>query len=234
MKRLLPLVILIVILVLLFSTGLYRYLSFEQLKMHHQQLSQWKNNHYLFSAISFIIIYIIAVAISLPGVTILTLVGGFLFGLWWGTLYVLIAATIGSVIIFIAAKTAFAETLSAKAGPFLNKIEHGFQQNATSYLLFLRLVPVFPFWLINIIAGLLNVPIATFVISSFIGIIPGTFVYVSVGNSLGSLFARDQTPNLAIIFKPNFQLPLLALAILAIIPILYKYIAKKRKQSHDQ
>ena len=166
--------------------------------------------------------YIIAVAISIPGAVILSLIGGFLFGIILGTLYVIISATIGATIIFLAARSAFHALLLAKATPWLEKMEKGFQKNALQYLLFLRLIPLFPFWLVNIVPALLNVRLRTYIIATFFGIIPGVLVYVSVGNGLDTLFQTGQTPDLGIIFKPAILLPLLGLAILSLIPVIFK------------
>ena len=172
-------------------------------------------------------IYAICVAVSIPGATILTLTGGFLFGTLFGTVFIVLSATIGASMIFFATKTAFAEIFTKKAGPFLQKLEKGFQNNAFSYLLVLRLVPLFPFWLINIVPAVLNVRFKTFFIATLFGIIPGTAVYASIGNGLGAIFDQDQTPNLGIIFQPNVLLPLLALALLSIVPVVYKKLKKK-------
>jgi uncharacterized membrane protein YdjX (TVP38/TMEM64 family) len=118
--------------------------------------------------------------------------------------------------------------LRAKAGPFLTKMEDGFRENAMSYLLVLRLVPLFPFWLVNLVPAFLGVPTGTYVIGTFFGIIPGTFVFASVGNGLGALLDAGQDPNLGIIFQPNVLGPLIALALLSLVPVAYKkYQARK-------
>jgi uncharacterized membrane protein YdjX (TVP38/TMEM64 family) len=152
-KPFLLLSVLIIALLLFFASGLHRYLTFSELQRHHQALHQWKDQHRLIAISAYILLYMVAVAISIPGATLLTLAGGFLFGPWLGTLYVMISATIGSTIIFIAAKTAFSSLLQEKAGKKILLLKKGFEENAMSYLLFLRLVPLFPFWLINIVPG---------------------------------------------------------------------------------
>ncbi|MEM9243549.1 MAG: TVP38/TMEM64 family protein [Pseudomonadota bacterium] len=233
-KKIVPLAILIIALVLFFALELHRHINLQQLNLYQQQLYDWRDQYYALTVIVFMLIYIVATAISIPGAIILTLSGGFLFGLWLGTCYVVISATIGASIIFLASKTAFADMLSRKAGNTIKKLKQGFQNNALSYLLFLRLVPIFPFWLINIVPGLLNVPLRTFLIATFIGIIPGSFVYVSVGNGLSAVFARNETPDLSIIFHANILIPIIGLAILSLLPIVYKKIRqKKRTASHD-
>lgn len=223
-KRWLPLALILIGIACFFYFHLYRYLTFESLQQHHQQLLAWTQTHYLLIAALYILIYIVIVALSVPGATIMTLAGGFLFGLWWGTLYVVISATIGAVLIFLAVQTAIGDKLVGKASSAVGKMREGFRRNAFNYLLVLRFIPLFPFWIVNIVPAVLGVRLKTFFLATFLGIIPGSFVYVSLGNGLGALFAKGQTPNLKIIFQPNILLPLIGLAILSIIPLIYKKI----------
>lgn len=225
--RWLPLLIILLILASVIYFQLYTYLSFESLKEHRQFLSHWTQEHFILASIIFMVVYIIAVAISIPGAIFLTLTGGFLFGLFYGTIYVVISATIGSIIIFLAMKTALRQYLEKLTGRFIKQMEHGFKENAFSYLMVLRLVPLFPFWVVNIVPALLGVSLRTFALTTFLGIIPGSFVYVWVGAGLSYIFESQQTPNLKIIFMPQILLPLLALAVLSIIPLLYKKIFRK-------
>lgn len=226
-KRFLPISILIMCLGLFFYFKLYQYFTFSSLQQHREQLTSWTQQYYLLSALVFCVVYIFAVALSFPGATLLTLLGGFLFGIALGSLFVILSATIGACLIFMATKTAFGDVLAKKAGPFVKKFEHGFQENAFSYLLILRLVPIFPFWLINIIPALLNINLRTFAFTTLIGIIPGSAVYVAVGNGLGAIFDSNQQPNLRIIFEPHILLPIIGLAILSCIPVAYQKITKK-------
>jgi len=230
--RLIPVAVLLLGLLLFFALGWHHYLSFSMLKTHHQALVSWARTHAVLAVLSFMTIYIITVAFSFPGATVLTLSAGFLFGVVWGALWVVIAATFGACVVFLAARYAFADYLSEKAGPWLKKFERGFQDNALSYLLFLRLLPVFPFWLVNIVPGLLNVRFAVYAFSTLIGIIPGSLVYVAVGNGLSSVFERNEAPNLAIVFEPQILIPLILLAALSIMPIAYKRF--KRKEGSDE
>lgn len=220
--KLIPILLLLITLIFFFYFNIDKYLSFETLQKQRNILHSWTTHHSILAPMIYMIIYIIAVAISIPGAIFLTLIGGFLFGITPGTIYVLISATIGATILFLAARNAFNAFFALKAKPWLQKMEKGFQQNALQYLLFLRLVPLFPFWLVNIVPALLNVRLKTFIIATFFGIIPGTAIYVSVGNGLDTIFASGQTPNLAIIFKPTILLPLIGLAILSLISVFYK------------
>jgi uncharacterized membrane protein YdjX (TVP38/TMEM64 family) len=148
--------------------------------------------------------------------------GGLLFGTIAATIYVVIGATVGATGLFLAARTALGEPLRARAGPAVKRMEKGFQENALSYLLVLRLVPLFPFFVVNLVPAFLGVPLRTYVIGTVLGIIPGSFVYASVGNGLGAIFDAGQTPDLKIIFQPDILIPIIGLAILSLIPIAYK------------
>lgn len=229
--RFLPLtVILAGFLAAIFIFDVGSYLSFQTLSENREWLQAQVRDNALVTALVFVIAYTVAVAFSLPGATVLTILGGFLFGTWLGGTYAVIGATIGSVAIFIAARTAFYDFFHAKAKGRLARMEKGFKENALSYLLFLRLVPVFPFWLVNIVPGLLGVRLPIYLLGTALGIIPGTFVYASVGSGLGMIFDRGETPDLGIIFAPEVLLPLLALAGLSLAPALYKQL-RKRKSS---
>ena len=164
------------------------------------------------------------IALSVPGGAILTIAGGFLFGIVPGTLLVLVGATVGATIVFLIARTALGDALRAKAGPRIRRMEEGFRRDALSYLLVLRLIPIFPFWLVNIVPAFLGVPLRTYVLGTFVGIIPGGFVYASVGNGLGAVFDAGGTPDLGIIFEPAILLPIVGLAVLALLPIVYRQI----------
>ncbi len=221
-KRLVPLAILLASVGAFFALGLHRYLSFETLRQHREQLLALVEQHAFLAPLVFMAVYAAVVALSVPGGAILTIAGGFMFGILAGTLYVVVAATLGATIVFLIAKTALGDTLRAKAGPRVRRMEEGFRQDALSYLLVLRLVPIFPFWLVNIVPAFLGVAVGTYVLGTFIGIIPGTFVYASVGNGLGAVFDTGETPDLGIIFKPAILLPIIGLAVLALLPIAYR------------
>jgi uncharacterized membrane protein YdjX (TVP38/TMEM64 family) len=230
LKRLLPLAVLIAAAIGIFSSGLHNYLSFDALREHRETLLAFVAENAILAPLGFIAIYAIATAVSVPGGAILTITGGFLFGTWLGGLYVVIGATLGATAVFLIAKTSLGEYLKSKAGPRLQRMEDGFRENALSYLLFLRLVPVFPFWLVNLVPAFLGVTLATFVIGTIIGIIPGSLVFASVGNGLGAVFDAGGTPDLGIIFKPTVLGPILALALLSLVPVIYKRFFGKKTE----
>jgi uncharacterized membrane protein YdjX (TVP38/TMEM64 family) len=166
--------------------------------------------------------YAVVTAFSIPGGAVMTIAGGFLFGPWLGGTLTVFGATIGATAVFLAARYALADLLRDKAGNAIRKMEDGFKENALSYLLFLRLIPVFPFWLVNLVPAFLSVPVGVYIFGTAVGIIPGTFVYALVGDGVGALLEAGQDVNLGIIFEPKFLLPIVGLAALALLPVLYK------------
>ena len=226
--RLLPVVILIGLFVLAFSMGWHKYLSFEALRDNREWLSQQLINYGAIAHVGFIVIYAVATAASVPGGVFLTLAGGFLFGTWLASLYVVLGATIGATAIFLAARTALGDVLKRRAGPALQKMEAGFRENQLSYLLVLRLIPLFPFWLVNLVPAFVGMSLRNYLIGTVLGIIPGTVVYCSVGSGLSAIFEAGETPDLGIIFQPRIMLPILGLALLSLLPVIYKKMKARR------
>lgn len=227
-RRLVPLALLIVGLVMFFALGLDEYISFDRLHEDRQVLLDFVAARGVLAVILYLVCYATVIAFSVPGGAFMTITGGFLFGTLAGTVYAIIAATVGALALYLAARFAFAEMLRAKAGPAVRKMEAGFRENALSYLLVLRLIPVFPFWLVNLVPALLGVPLRIYLIGTFIGIIPGTFIYSSVGNGLGAVFAAGKRPDVNLIFTPEILLPIIGLALLALAPVAYKKFFPKR------
>lgn len=227
-QRMIPLLVLAVGLVAFFVFGLDEYLTFETLRENRAWLLQQVAESALLTAAIYIVLYILVVAFSLPGGAVMTITGGFLFGQWLGTAYVIFAATVGATILFLAAKTALGDLLRAKAGPFLKKMEAGFQENALSYLLVLRLIPLFPFFIVNLVPAFLGVSLKVFVIATFLGIIPGSFVYATVGAGLGSIFDSGEAFSAGSILTPEIVTALIGLAVLAMLPVAYKKFRARR------
>ena len=221
LRRILPVAVLLVGLGLFWALGLGRYFSFDTLSQHHAELTAWVAAHGVLAAFAFMASYALVVAFSLPIAVLITPLGGFLFGPWLGAALAVVGATLGAVAVFLAARTALRDVFRARAGKTLAKLEDGFKRDAFHYLLFLRLVPVFPFWLVNIVPALLGMSLAAYTLATLIGIIPGAVVYASVGAGFGRLFERGEMPNLGVIFEWRILLPLLGLAALALVPIVY-------------
>ncbi|MBM3502975.1 MAG: TVP38/TMEM64 family protein [Alphaproteobacteria bacterium] len=229
-KKLLPLVGLIAVIAVIFLTGIHRYLSFDTLREHREALTGFVTEHGVVAGLLFVAIYAVAVACSVPGATILTVTGGFLFGPVLGTTANVIGATIGATALFLIARTSLGEPLRQRAGPALQKLEAGFRENAFSYLLVLRLIPLFPFFIVNLVPAFLGVSTRTFVLATLVGIIPGGFVYTLVGAGLGSVFDRQEAFTLTGVLTPEIIAALLGLAILALLPVAYKKLRARRSR----
>jgi uncharacterized membrane protein YdjX (TVP38/TMEM64 family) len=220
-RRVAPVAILLLGLALFLLLGLERYVSFEMLSRNHAALTSWVGEHAVLAALLYLLAYALVVAFSLPIAIVVTPVGGFLFCVWLGAALSVIGATLGSIAVFLAARTAFYDLFHARAGRALARLEDGFRRDSFSYLLFLRLVPVFPFWLVNIVPALLGMKLGPYALATLIGIIPGALVYSSVGAGLGVLIDSGEMPDPGIIFEWRILLPLLGLAVLALVPVLY-------------
>ncbi len=221
-RRWLPLVILACLIGLAYSNDWHKLLSLESLQEQKARFQGYTDANPVLSALGFLGIYAGAVSLSLPIATLLTLLGGFLFGKWVGTLLVVSGATIGACVIFTIAKTSLGTTLREKAGSLYNKIAHNMKENAVGYLLFMRLVPLFPFVLVNIVPALFNVPLRIFALTTFFGILPGTFVFVNVGETLGEI------ESLKDLVSTQTLLAFGLLGVFALIPTLYKQWKNKK------
>lgn len=230
-QRLLPLAALLLALLLAYVFDLHRYLSFETLKAHQQALQRFVGARPLVAALGFVLVYAASVAISLPGAIFLTIAGGFMFGVWLGSLLAVVGATTGAVCVFFVAKTSLGDSLKTSAGPWLERMQGGFNDNAISYLLVLRLVPIFPFWIVNVVPAFLGMRPRDFILATFFGIIPGSLVYSSVGNGLGDLLSAGKEPDLGLILRPSVLGPILGLAALALLPVAYKHFKRRRSEA---
>ncbi|MEG6508504.1 TVP38/TMEM64 family protein [Methyloligella sp. 2.7D] len=242
LKRLWPLILLVAAAGLVFALGGHRYLTLQQLAAHREALRGMLSDHLALTLAAYIAVYAVSVALSLPGGAVLTLAGGFLFGWFWGGMAALVAASIGAVIVFLIAKGALGEALIPKVDTPLDKFRKNFQEDAFSYLLFLRLVPVFPFWLVNLAPGLLGVSFRTYTLATVIGIIPGTFAFSIAGAGLDSVIAA-QTARCAAetgteaaktclqldassFLTPQLVAGFVALGLLAFVPVIVKRLRK--------
>ncbi|MCR9071903.1 MAG: TVP38/TMEM64 family protein [Alphaproteobacteria bacterium] len=221
-RRLLPVGVLACGLVAFFAFDLGRFVSFQALADNRDLLQEWVAAYPLATRAGYALTYALSIAFSLPVGLVLTVTGGLLFGLVEGTAITVVAATAGALAVFLAARTAIGDSLRAKAGPFVARLEAGFRENALSYLLVLRLVPLFPFWLVNIVPALLGVSTRIFLVGTLFGIIPGTFVFVSVGNGLDTVFSQGEVPGVGIFLEPGVLLPIAGLALLSLIPVVYR------------
>lgn len=228
-KKWLPLIFIICLMIIAYFSGILNYFTFEKLQMHRHELVHFVSAHWILAPLLYILLYIVVAALSLPVGIFFSLLGGFLFAQPLSTLYIVVGATTGATLVFIAAKTAFRDFLRKKAGGFLEKMESGFRENAVSYMLFLRLVPLFPFWLVNLAPAFFDVRLITFIWTTFVGIIPGAFVFAQAGAGLGAILDSDQGLSLSTIFNWQVKIALIALGIFALIPILIKKYRKNAR-----
>ena len=206
-------------------------ISFEALARHREALIAYRDAHYMLSVLGFIAVYIGIVALSLPGGTIATLTGGFLFGLFPGVFFNVIGAGTGAMLVFLAARSGFGASVSARiaeAGGIAARLQTGLRENEWSVLFLMRIVPAVPFVLANLIPAFVGTSLTRFAVSTFLGIIPGALVFTSVGSGLGEVFARGETPDLGIIFTPAVLGPILGLAALAALPMMLRVIKRAR------
>lgn len=216
-----PLAGMLVFSLLAWMLGIHRYLSLENLSLHHDLLRAWVDAHWFFSLVLYAIVYLLVVALTIPVATVLTLSSGWLFGPLWGTFVTVIAATSGASILFTTTKKASRGLVNPEQQSWVAKFKAGFERSAFSYLLMLRIMPVFPFFLINITSALLQIPLKIFIVATAIGIIPGTFIYASVGSGLSELW---QEPDLSwrVLMSPSLVIAFLGLGLMSLIPWWYQ------------
>ncbi len=237
-RRLLPLVAIVAALAMVIAMGWHRHLSFESLVRHHSVLQDFVAQNKVAALAAYVALYIAVVALSVPGAVYLTIAGGILFGVLLGGIAAAVGATIGAICIFLIAKSALGEQLARRAGPLADRLAEGFRADAFSYLLFLRLVPIFPFWLVNLVPALAGVRLATFAAATAIGILPGTFAFAFVGAGLTSVITVQEAAyraclaagrsdcrldfDLKAAVTPELLMALAALGVVALIPVIVK------------
>jgi len=205
-----------------FYFDLGRYLSLDSLKANRDSLLVFTEAHYAVSVAIFIGAYCLLVAASLPGAVFFTLAGGFLFGSALGTVYVNLGATSGATLAFLSARYLLRDWVEGKFGSRLAPIQEGFANNAFSYLMTLRLIPLFPFFIVNMVSGLTRVSLVTYVTATAIGIIPGSFVFAYAGRQLGTINSLKE------IASPNVLIAFTLLGLLALVPIVYQRLTAEK------
>jgi uncharacterized membrane protein YdjX (TVP38/TMEM64 family) len=238
LRRFVPLVIVVAASALVLAMGWQHQLSFGALVRHYEALRAFVGAHEVSAVAVYVALYIAVAALSIPVGVYLTLAGGILFGAVLGGTASVVGATIGAICIFLIAKSAIGDYLVRRAGPLAQKLARGFRADAFSYLLFLRLVPIFPFWIVNLVPALVGVKLRTFAAATAIGIIPATFVFAFVGAGLDSVIAAQQAayqsclaaarPDCRLAFHidtaltPELLVPLVGLGVLALVPVLVR------------
>lgn len=206
------------------------HLSFDALAQNRDALVAFRDANYLLAVLGFILAYVAIVAFSLPGATLATMTGGFLFGIFPGVLFNVLSATIGATLIFLAAKHGFGARFAdrmAERGGAAARLQTALQDNEWSALMIMRLAPVVPFFMANLIPAFVGARTSRYVITTFFGIMPGGLVLTSIGAGLDSVFASGEMPDLSVLFAPRILLPILGLIALSALPIILKYTRKK-------
>jgi uncharacterized membrane protein YdjX (TVP38/TMEM64 family) len=208
-------------------------LSFATLRDNREALIAFRDAHYALATLAYVGLYVAVVAFSLPGGAVMTVAGGFLFGVVAGTALTVVAATTGATLIFLAARHGLGDALyarlqAASSEGTLRRLERGIRENELPFLFFIRLVPAIPFFVANLAPAFVGVKVRNYVVATFFGIVPGTAVYSWVGSGLGEVFSRGETPDLGIIFEPVILGPILALCLLSLFPILVRQVRSRR------
>jgi uncharacterized membrane protein YdjX (TVP38/TMEM64 family) len=243
-RRLLPLAIVVAGLIVFFTLGLNRQLSLESLVRHHAAIERIVAEHRASAFAAYVLLYITVVAFSIPGALVLTVTGGVVFGTLMGALGAIIGATVGGTIIFLIARGAVGEILIRRAGPTVNKLMTGFRKDAFCYLLFLRLVPLVPFWLVNLVPAIAGVRPAPFIAATALGIIPGSFVFAFFGSGLDSVMDAQRAAyeaclavggvdchlgfDVHALATPRLVAGFIILALFALVPVVVKYVKAKQ------
>ncbi len=226
-KKYLPLAVIATLSILAWVFNLHHLISLEALKTHEKFLNDFVHHHFLLAIFIYGMAYIAVVSLSIPIATVMTLIGGFLLGQVWGAFCVVIAATLGSSILFLSARLASSGSAFQKENNRIERMRKGFQSNAFSYLLTLRFIPIFPFAAINLAAAFFQIPLKTFFLATFIGIIPGSFVYVSLGVALRQVI---QTPDFSphLVLDPKILIAFIGLGFLSLAPVIYHVIVRRK------
>lgn len=223
--RLWPLYVIGGVFVLAKYMGWTDYLSFDALREHKATLNAFIEGNFILAFLGYILLYAVLTMFMLPA-SVVTITGGLLFGLYFGTTGTVVGATIGATALFLAAKTSIGQSLRGIVGPFLDKMQKGFDEDAMSYMFALRLIPVFPFAVVNIAPAVLNAKFRDYVITTFFGIIPGTAAYTWLGAGLGASFDKGENPDLGT-FASELAPAFIALGVVALMPVAYKKFFKK-------
>jgi uncharacterized membrane protein YdjX (TVP38/TMEM64 family) len=228
LRRFWPLAVLALATGTYFGFGLNSYVDLAVLREHRAALQGFVVDHTILAVLAYFGAYVLITALSCPAASLLTVAGGFLFGTAGASVYTVVGATVGATIVFLAARSALGGVLRRRTGGFLHRMEGGFAENALSYMLVLRLIPVFPFWVVNLVPALLGVNLRTYVLGTFIGIIPGTVIYALAGAGIGGIFDGGGELGLSTVLTPSIIGGLAGLVILSLLPVVYKKLRARK------
>lgn len=210
------------------ASGALKHLSLSDLRDHREQLKLFVAAHPIASLAAFLGLYGLVIVACVPGPSVMSIAGGFLFGPWLGGGAALAALVAGSLVVFLACRTAFGDWAAHRAGAMVARVEAGFARDAFSYLLALRLMPVAPLFLVNVAAGLARVRPGVFILATLIGSAPSAFIYAGLGAGLGEIFRRHARLDAHLLARPDIAVPLTGLAVLALAPIAWRFWRARR------
>lgn len=205
--------------------------TFETLQRQRHELQDWVDANLVRAALLYMVVYVVGVALSIPGAVWMTVLGGFLFGTAAGTAMTVFAATLGATVVFLAARFILGDALRRRVGGFLERLEQGFRRHAFNYLVVLRMLPLFPFWVVNLVPAFVGVPLRTYFLGTLVGIVPGSLVFSSIGAGLAEVADSGGVPDIGILARPEIFLPLIGLAVLALAPVAVARL--RRRQDGD-
>ena len=244
LRRWLPLALIACLMIGVYALGLQKHLSLQNIAANREDLRHFIENNWALAVLIYAVAYMAAVALSFPAAGLLTIIGGILFGWITGAITTVFAATAGATIIFLVARTSLEKVLARKSGPLMTKIREGFAQDAFNYLLFIRFVPLFPFWIVNIASALAHLRLKTFVSATFLGIIPITIIFSFVGASLDGVIEAQRIAyeeclaqsgtaacrfdlSVSHLITPQILIALGALGVVALAPVIIKRLMAK-------
>jgi uncharacterized membrane protein YdjX (TVP38/TMEM64 family) len=221
-KQWMPLAVLLALMVVAYFLGLREFLSLHALRTYHDTVKHWTDAHVVLGPLAFLAVDIVATILCLPTSFFMALLSGFLFPQPFCTIYIILGETVGSAILYMAAFRAIGDFFDKKADPTLKKMAAGFNRNAASYMLFLRITPLLPMWLINLAPAAFRVPIHTFIWTTCIGVIPWAFAHTEAGRGIEKILTNGEAFSISGLLNLQIKIALLALGLLALIPILLK------------
>jgi uncharacterized membrane protein YdjX (TVP38/TMEM64 family) len=227
-RRLLPLVLILAGLTAAWSFGLPQLVSWQSLAAHQAWLKEQPATHPIAAPVAYVALYALVTALSVPGAGVLTVVGGLVFGPFQGAALAVAGATSGAILLFLGARSTLARPVAQRAGPLLARIRPGLERDGFNYLLAIRLVPIVPFWIVNLAPALAGMRLVPFALATFLGIVPATVVFASIGSGIAGVLAAGEQPDLSAVFSLPVLLPLIGLALLSLLPVLWR----RWKRSH--
>ena len=222
LRRFWPPLLLLAAIAVAWASGVSRLISWDTLARHQLELAVWVDTHPILAPSLYIVAYAVVVALSLPEAAVVSVAGGLLFGTLLGGTLAIVGSTIGAIVLFLAIRHHLAHAVAARGGRLIDRIRMALARDGFSYLLAIRLVPAFPFWLVNLAAGLSGMRLLPYVSATVLGVIPATFVYTSIGAGVGKVLAEGGAPDLGVIFSPGILVPLVGFAALSLLPVAWR------------